>query len=146
MTLRHLGHRVRRGWPALKRVGPRCVLALVTGCRGAATPYSSESGTGSTRSTVLARQVMEDSAREITNRPLRSGWHFLSETSDHIGALAAGEFGKRVVLPLRGTPEALAPSAETLDPAAFEAEVQRLTGEELQPADVRIQVSGDDSL
>src|SRR5438094_4314304 len=100
MRPRHLGHRLRTGWPTLRRAGPRCALALLTGCRGAATPYASNPGPCSTRSAVLARQVMEDSAREITNRPFRAGWHCLRETSDHIGALVAGEFGKRVVLPL----------------------------------------------
>src|SRR5262249_28119317 len=69
MRLRHLGHRVHTRWPTLRRAAPRCALALLTGCRSAATPYNSTPGPCSTRSAALARQVMEDSAHEITNRP-----------------------------------------------------------------------------
>src|SRR5206468_4252167 len=100
-----------------------------------------EPGTASsTRGTVLARQVMIDSAVEVVHRPLATGWHFVTETADHVGALTAGEFGKRVVLPLHGSPDPLTPSSETLDLAEFEQDLERLTGETLQPADVQLQL------
>jgi cardiolipin synthase A/B len=147
MRLRHCRNRLCRVWPTLKRVGPRCLLALLTGCRSAAAPYCCTPGNSSSaRSTVLALQVMEDSARELANRPLRTSWHFLHETGEHVEALAGGEIGKRVLLPLQGTPDALAPSSATLDLADFEQDLQRLTGEQLQPTQVELQFTGDESL
>src|SRR5205823_6200628 len=82
----------------------------------------------------------------IAQRPLVTSWHVLHETADHVAALTGGEFGKRVFLPLCGTPEPLAASNETLDLAAFDVDLQKLTGEELQAAHVSLQVSGDESL
>src|SRR6516162_9960306 len=103
MRLGNLGRRLRACWPALRtvrRAAPRCLLGVLVGCRGAATPYSSEPGNAPPRGTVLARQVLEDSFREFGTRPLKTSWNFVTETSEHLGALAAGEIGKRVVLPL----------------------------------------------
>jgi cardiolipin synthase len=147
MRLRHRRNRLRRVWSMIKRIGPRCLLALLTGCRSAAVPYCSTPGsTSCARSTVLAMQVMDDSARELANQPLRTSWHFLHEAGEHVEALAGGEIGKRVLLPLHGAPDALTPSSATLDLAAFEQDLQRLTGEQLQPTQVELQFSGDESL
>jgi cardiolipin synthase A/B len=147
MRFRNLRNRVRRAWPTLKRAAPRCVLALVTGCRSAAAPYSCDPGTSaSPRATILALQVMEDSVRELASRPLRTGWHFVAETTDHVEALTGGEIGKRIWLPLCGTPEPLTPSNATIDLASFEKDLSHLTNEELQPASLQLQVNGAQSL
>jgi len=122
-------------------------LALLTGCRGAATPYASDPGSfTSTRSAVLTRQVMADSAMEVANRPLATTWHFFHETAEHLTALTTGEFGKRVMLPFYGTPYPLPTTNETLDLARFDAELQQITGESVQPTNLQLQVSGDESL
>jgi cardiolipin synthase len=147
MRLRNLGQRVRAFWPTLKRAGPRLFLACLTGCRSPAAPYCCDPGTNSSsRRSVLAFQVMEDSAVEVANRPLQTGWHFLHETADHVAALTGGEFGKRVLLPLHGTPEPLTASDQTLDLVELDGDLQKLTGEELQPAQVALQVNGTESL
>jgi cardiolipin synthase len=123
------------------------MLALATGCRSAAVPYSCPPGAQpSPRGAVLARQILQDSAVEVANRPLSTGWHAVSETREHIAALAGGEFGKRVLLPLHGNPGPLAPAGQTLDLAALDADLERLTGDPLAPAHVQLQVSGADSL
>jgi cardiolipin synthase len=147
MSLRNLGKRVRRKWPAYCRVGGRCLLALLTGCRSAALPYSTAPGDSPcARSTVLARQVMVDSAVEVARQPLTTSWHCLTETTEHLTALAEGEFGKRVLMPLQGTPQPLAKDGETLNLTELDAELQRITGEALHPAQVQLQVNGAESL
>jgi cardiolipin synthase len=89
---------------------------------------------------------MHDSAVEVANRPLKTSWFFLTETTEHVSALAGGEFGKRVLMPIHGTPEPLGQSAETLDLLELDAELQRMTGEPPTPAHVELQVNGADSL
>lgn len=147
MRLRHLGQLVRRQWPTVRRAGARCLLGVLTGCQSVAAPYSCEPGdTPPARGMVLARQIAEDSARQVAQHPLATGWHVLTETGEHLTALAEGEFGKRIDLPLRRAPRPLTPTGAKLDLPALEANLQQLTGAQLQPAHVQLQVRGADSL
>src|SRR4051794_11244966 len=115
MRPRNLRRTIRASLPILRRAAPRCLLGLLTGCHGAATPYISDPGNASPRRAVLARQLIEDSAHAIANRPLSTSWHFLADTTNNVCALTGGEFGKRVLLPLHGTPDPLTPCEEKLD-------------------------------
>jgi cardiolipin synthase len=129
---------------AVRRCAGRCFLAALVGCRSPALPYVVEpSEAVPPRKVVLVRQLAADSAVELTHHPLRSGRALVAETADHLTALGHGEFGKRVVLPLRGQPGDLPDDPPPpLDLAALEASLQHLTGRDLQPASVQLYPDG----
>jgi cardiolipin synthase len=99
------------------------------------------------RKAILARQLAADSALEVTHHPVRTGRAVLVEATDHVTALCHGEFGKRLVLPLREEP---APLAETLPPpvdlACLERDLARLTGQGLRPAHLELYPDGAEAL
>jgi cardiolipin synthase A/B len=140
------GH-LRATWSSLWRAAPRCLLAAAIGCRSPATPYCCEQTcTSPPRGVVLARQVMEDSALELSQHPWQSGLHGIRETASHVSVLAEGEFGKRVLIPLEGQPAPVADGRGILDQAGLEADLQQLTGKNLEPALLQLQLTGEESL
>jgi cardiolipin synthase len=131
----------------LRRYLGRGLLALLTGCRGAAAPYTpSPTSPTPPRAVLVACQLVEDSAVEVANRPVQSCWHFLNDMFHHLWAVAEGAVGKRILMPLQGPPPPLAPAAEPLDLTELEAELTALTGEQLDASQVHLHLSGEQAL
>ncbi|MCC6418855.1 MAG: hypothetical protein IT429_11525 [Gemmataceae bacterium] len=141
------GNRRSRPLRTLRRYLGRCLLCVLTGCRGPAMPYTAQPGSWvPPRQFIAARQLAADTAIVTCHRPFATGWSLLTETADHMRALAEGDFGKRFVLPLRGKPAPLAESPEPLDLAALENGLRVLTGQPLYPANVQLYVEGQHAL
>lgn len=139
--------RVWRCWRVFRRWAGRCVLGILTGCRSPAQPYTAQPGAiVPPRAAVVVRQVMEDSALELANRPLATSWECLTETTDHLFAWFEGGVTKRVIMPLWGEPLPLPDHTETLDTAELDRELERLTGRSLQPANMNLYVEGHETL
>ena len=91
--------------------------------------------------------MVADSAHEVTHHPVRSGDALVAETADHLTSLGHGEFGKRILLPLRGEPAPLPDApALPLDLEALETDLCRLTDRDLQPAQVQLFPEGAEAL
>jgi cardiolipin synthase A/B len=134
-------------WTYLRRLGGRCLLGLLTGCRSPATPYFADPGASCpARCTIVARQVVTDTAVEMVNHPLQSSFQVLAESAQDLRAASVGGIGKRWLAPLHGPASELPLGAESLDLAALEEQLQDLTGRELEPANVQLYVDGGDAL
>jgi cardiolipin synthase len=134
-------------WSLWRRCVGRCLLGLLTGCHGPAGLYQEGSGgLFRSRHAVIARQVVADSAVALATRPLHCGAELCREATDHVQALAVGAAAKRLLTPLHGTPPPLHPADATIDLAALDEELRRLTGRDLQPAEVCLYVDGGDAL
>src|SRR5262245_29345176 len=141
------GRPVRTTFRTVRRVLRRCLLGVLTGCRGPAAPYVCEPGAQAPpRCVLLARQVLADSAVELARRPLGCGRECLCETADHLAAAGHSLIAKRLVLPLQGPPGPVRADAAPLDLGALEAALHRLTGNALQPACVRLCTDGREAL
>ena len=102
MEKRNARRNLWRRLTTLRRCAGRLVLALLIGCRSAALPYTTDTGPEpAQRGSVLAQQLMDDSARAVAQRPLGSIWELLWEIADHFWAMGEGGLGKRLLLPLR---------------------------------------------
>ncbi len=98
------------------------------------------------RKAVLARQIVKDTAVAVAHHPGRTSYNVLA---DQVAALRAGGVGacsKRLLMHLSPKPPPLDPDRPALDAGALEEELQRVAGNELQPADVRLFVDGTDAL
>ncbi len=139
-----------RVWNAVatfRRYFGRGLLCVLTGCRTAGVPYTAEPGCRCPpRKVVVTKQLAADTAVHVVCRPLETCREILTETADHLCALAQGDLGKRLVLPLHGPPYTLPEHAPPLDLAALEAELRALTGQELDPANVQLYVDGQEAL
>ena len=113
--------------------------AVPAGCPSAGPPAPR-------RGTVLARQLLADTAVVATSRPAKGAWVLATEAGADLRATAVGAICKRIVLPLTPTPPPLGPDRPRLDPAELERELRVLAGNELQPAAVRLFVKGSDAL
>jgi cardiolipin synthase len=133
-------------WKALavfRRYLGRGLLCLLTGCHGPALPYTVQSGaTPSARGTVVRRQLAHDTAVEISRRPAGVCRDLLCETADHLCAFGQGDLGKRLLVPLHGPPRPVPPCAPPLDLATLDAQLSRLTGQPLNPANVQLYIDG----
>jgi cardiolipin synthase len=95
---------------------------------------------------VLTRQLAVDSAAELARHPLRSGFRLCAASAGHLAAAAHGIFGKRLAMRLVGPPRTVSACRGTLDPAALEADLHRLTGNALQPVDIQLYPEGGEAL
>jgi cardiolipin synthase len=142
----HPGPRAFRGsgWACLGA----CLLAVTAGCQAPpARPAACDpDGPVPPRKAVLARQLLADTAVAVAHHPARAGYTLLTEPVAYLRAAAVGTFYKRLVLPLAPEPPPLDPARPTLDPAALEEELQKVAGNELRPADVRLFVDGPEAL
>jgi cardiolipin synthase len=87
---------------------------------------------------VLTRQVLRDTAGEITHHPLRAGAIVLHDSAGWFGSVGRGLFGKRIAMRLHGAP-CLPPNCQgVLDPALVETN--------LQPASVQLYRDGGEAL
>jgi cardiolipin synthase len=137
----------RSRWALVRRCVSRCLLGMLTGCQGPATLYHAQPGDVClSRRLVIAQQLVSDSAVAVARHPLRSGQQLCCEAADHLRAWAEGGFGKRLVVPLLGEPPPLVDNSQSLDLAALEEELYRLTGRDLQPAEVKLFIEGGDAL
>ena len=133
------GGPARRSFAVVRRCLGRCLLGALVGCRSAAVPFTAEPGAPvPPRQVVLAYQLVEDSARELARHPLRSAWHGLGETAEHLTALTLGETGKRLVLPLRDAPPPPVDGPPPPDSGRLEQDLRQLTGRDLRPAHVTL--------
>jgi cardiolipin synthase len=116
------------------------VLALLAGCQpspaqvGGCTPHSADAG----RYGVLTRQLLGDTASEITHHPLRASATVLHDQAGWFASLGRGLFGKRLAMHLHGAPATPPLCQAPLDPALLETN--------LQPASVRLYREGGEAL
>jgi cardiolipin synthase len=122
--------------------------ALLAGCQAPAARVAGcdVGDPNSSRRAVLARQLAADSAVELGERPLRAGASTLIRTADTLAAAGQGTVGKRLLLPLRGPPGPVEPCRPTLDPAALEADLKKVTCCDLQPAQIALYPDGAEAL
>src|SRR5438094_5290078 len=85
-----------------------CLLALA-GCRAPAGRFSAADSASRLPfcSLVFARQIVQDSAVEMTYHPLRGGLTLVAEPAGHLWSVGRGAVGKRLLMPLRGAPAML---------------------------------------
>jgi cardiolipin synthase len=121
---------------------------LIAGCQSQPARFAGEDPpeTETPRHAALARQLAVDSAVELGQHPVRTAAAAVTETADTLAAAGEGIAGKRIILPLRRAPGPLDPSRPTLDPQVLEAELERRTGSDLQPADVTFARDGPEAL
>ena len=98
------------------------------------------------RDALAARQVLQDTAVQTGRHPLRAGATLLADLTGLFRSAEAGLVRKRLVMNLAGAPGPLPTCRQTLDPEALEAELERVTGAELQPAQVRLYPDGAEAL
>jgi cardiolipin synthase len=127
-----------RGWLIL------LLAASLTGCQ--APPACDGRDPGLPRPAVLARQVIKDTALETAQHPARTSAAALYQTADTLGAVGRGVIVKRFLLPLRGLPDPPEPCRPTLDPAALEADLRKITRCALEPAEVTLYDDGPEAL
>jgi cardiolipin synthase len=134
-------------WSKVRRFLRGCLVSLLAGCQTQALPYLGDPGLPATpRAVVLGRQLIADTALEVSHRPLASSRELLLEMTDHVSACLQGTVSRRLLLPLQKPPHPLPTCPAPLDYAALEAELQRLTGKALQPAHVRLYLDGAQAL
>ncbi|HEY7308687.1 MAG TPA: phosphatidylserine/phosphatidylglycerophosphate/cardiolipin synthase family protein [Gemmataceae bacterium] len=115
-------------------------LALLTGSQtspgqvGGCTPKDADSS----RYRVLTRQLLCDTAGEITHHPLRAGATVLHDKAGWFGSVGRGLIGKRIAMHLHRTPSTMPGCPVDLDPALVETD--------LQPASVRLYRDGGEAL
>ena len=85
------------------------LLFLVAGCQ---TPPGQLSGcnchsSGVSRKRVLAKQLLCDTAEEVSHHPLRAGRTLLADQAGWFGSVSRGVFGKRLAMRLHGAPPPL---------------------------------------
>src|SRR5262249_31956039 len=82
----------------------------------------------------------------VACRPIQTTCNNLAEAGHHLLAMGQGGVGKRLLAPLHGPPAPAPGHGAPLDLADFEAELRRLTGDDLQPACVQLYVDGSEAL
>jgi cardiolipin synthase len=93
------------------------------------------------REGVLTRQMLADTAIEVTHHPGQSACSAISESADCLHALRSGLAGKRLAS-LCHPPPAVVPCGYEPDPGALEADLYAVTGKDLQPAQVGLYPDG----
>jgi cardiolipin synthase len=123
-------------------------LLVVLGCRTPAARFATTAPDDAWLpcSVVFARQIAEDSVVETSCHPLRTGLTIAAQSAQGLWSLGCGAYGKRVAMPLAGPPPPLAEDRGRLDSAKLEAELDRLLGAPLQPAQVQLHPDGADAL
>lgn len=115
-------------------------LALLIGCSsslgqvGGCTPHDADAS----RYRVLTRQVLGDTASEITHHPLRASATVLHDQAGRLASLGRGLFGKRLAMRLHGAPDMPPICQAPFNPALLETN--------LQPASVRLYREGGEAL
>jgi cardiolipin synthase A/B len=132
-----LWRRLRAGFVSLL-AGCQAVPAHVATCRRPDIPTP--------RIAVVAGQVALDTAAQTARHPLRSAGTLLVELAMSVQEAAHGLFRKRLGLAFARAPGPLPECRPTLDPDALEAELARVAGDELQPAEVRLILDGGEAL
>jgi cardiolipin synthase len=124
---------------------PWLALGFLTAAGGCHMPAAHPAGCGGDalpRQAVLARQLAADTAAEATCHPLRCGWSVLTEPGDYLRATAQGIFDKRLGLRLSPDPVPVDPDRPRLDPDELEEEMCKVSGNDLEPGDLRLYVDG----
>src|SRR5690242_1646045 len=91
----------------------------------------------SSRSALVRRCVVSDSMVELTCKPGRTTWRLLTDPVYQFYWHMHGAVGKSL-LPLHAHPGPVDEMRPTLDPAALEADLQRITHTPLEPAFLRL--------
>lgn len=128
---------------------PRCILVLfLSGCQAvpARIATCNRAEVPASRYGIVARQVLVDSARETTRRPLRSVASTLSQPPLALLHASRGLLHKRLGLHLVGRPDPIECCRIPLDADALESELRRVAGDELQPAQIGIHLDGQEAL
>jgi cardiolipin synthase len=120
------------------------LLALVAGCQAppARVATCDRDGRSLPRDMVIVRQVAADTAVEIAQHPCDSA---RIAAVDPLATLRSGVVARLrrcIVLGLCGEPGPIDPCRPMLDPAGLEAELAKMSGGGLQPADVRLYTDG----
>jgi cardiolipin synthase len=130
------------GWVAVAGLW----LVLLAGCRAPAAHIAATNPHCPllSRSKQVACQLVVDSAVELAYHPLQHGRHLLTEPGEHLRAIADSIACKRLAC-LCGAPGPCN-ALGTLNPAALEHELERMTGRPLQPAHIQLYIDGQDAL
>lgn len=125
-----------------------CLLGVLPGCR---TPpayvFCNQPGERcASPGAVLTRQIVSDTAVELTYRPLHSSESLLAESGHYLGAAFDEFFGKRLAMRLLGPPCPLSPDRPPAEPAVLEADLRQLIGSELEPAHIQLYPDGAEAL
>ena len=124
------------------------LLLMLGGChappaRPAAGPAESEH---SPRCLVLGKQVLKDTALQVTMHPIDSGVHLVAGTVTGFGMAGRELFAKRCFIPLGGSPPPLDEGRASLDPEWLEETIAHLTHRGRQPAQIHLDIEGEDAL
>ncbi len=119
---------------------------LLAGCQAPPARPAACAPTAVPRKVIVARQFATDTAVMAAARPRRSAYLLVTGPAAYVRAWTAELVEKRVAPRLLGSPPPVCPDRPTLDPDELEAEAYRVSGERPTPADVRLQIDGDESL
>ena len=116
------------------------ILALPAGCTA---PTARVRSTSShfpilSRSAMLAKQLVADTAVCCACRPWETGHALGAASADWLWAAGEGVAGKRVELTFYDDPPSLADDRPKLDRVALESDLRTVAGNELQPARIQI--------
>jgi cardiolipin synthase len=137
----------KHGRPTARRLWPACALVVVLGCQIPAAHVTCDDPLPCVphRVSPLCCQFVADTSAELVHHPLRSAWEVLYELADELWATAHGEVGKRLVLPLLGSPPPVGCGRDALA-CLTPGPPGGLVGRDLQPACVRIYPGGPEAL
>ena len=125
-----------------------CLLGFASGCQmPPLQPEARSPGPGDCRrGSVLARQLVVDSAVQSAVQPLDTGTLMAYNTAATLQRFGRELVCKRLLVPLGGRPGPLAPDRECLDPVELESDLCKACGKRLQPALVHVYLDGEDAL
>lgn len=125
-----------------------CLLGLLAGCRTPAPAHVSTCDRNWVfgRKIIFARQEFVDSAVEAGQHPVQSAWTVASAPVEYARSAANGLLLKRLAINLSGRPDPVAPCRPTLDPDQLEAELRKMSSEELHHALVQLYPHGAEAL
>jgi cardiolipin synthase len=141
-----LPRRSRGHWRGRLHLGLVCILC---GCQAVPARFATcdNPETTSSRKSIALRQIAGDTARETVRRPLRSaGEVALVEPALLLKGAATGLVSKRILPHLRSRPGPVVPTRPPLAVESLEAELAKVSGDELQPASVNLYTEGAEAL
>src|SRR5262245_56398586 len=125
-----------------------CALAMALGCQAPAARFTSIAADAHcpSPSTVLARQVVCDTAWTWACKPVSSGLNLAAEPAEHLYLAARGCLGKRLVMPLCAGPAPDCNHFADSNPPDSDPSLFMAKGEKAKPACIALFTSGPEAL
>lgn len=133
----------------LRRLGCALLICLwVVGCRMPASRPELRAirNHGCSRTSVLTRQLVEDTTLEFTTRPFETSTHILKGFVETRFLRIRNFVQKRLVIPCLPSPKPIEPTTEISQSNHIELALQKTGAEKLRPADVRMNFDGKHAL